>query len=160
MLAVVTHGVDETRSLGEALAALLEPRDVIVLAGELGAGKTAMAQGIARGLGVDEIVASPTFVIVREYAGRCPMAHVDVYRLGQLQELHDLGFDELIDDGRVVVIEWGDRIAQLLPADRLDVRIVARDELGDAREIEFSVQEGWRARQDRLGAIVAPWVEV
>lgn len=157
MVTVTTRGVDETRALGEALASLLEPRDVVVLAGELGAGKTAMAQGIARGLGVDEVVPSPTFVIVREYEGRHPLAHVDVYRLGHLQELHDLGFDELIDDGRVVVIEWGDRIEPLLPATRLEARLLPVEAEPDARSVHLSALGAWSARQDRLMAAVAPW---
>ena len=76
-------------------------------------GKTAFAQGLARGLGVDEPVTSPTFTIVQEYEGRVPLAHVDVYRLDRVQDLYDLGFDELVDDDRVTVVEWGDLVEQL-----------------------------------------------
>jgi tRNA threonylcarbamoyladenosine biosynthesis protein TsaE len=114
---------DATRALAAALGPLLEAGDVVSLVGDLGAGKTAFAQGLAAGLGVDGPVTSPTFTIVQEYVGRLPVAHVDVYRLDTVQDLYDLGFDELIDDGRVTIVEWGDLIAQALPAERLVVRI-------------------------------------
>jgi tRNA threonylcarbamoyladenosine biosynthesis protein TsaE len=114
---------DTTRAFAAALAELLEAGDVISLVGDLGAGKTAFAQGVARGLGVQGPVTSPTFTIVQEYQGRVPVAHVDVYRLDTVQDLYDLGFDELIDDGRVTIVEWGDLITPALPPDHLVVRI-------------------------------------
>ena len=114
---------DATHAIAAALGPLLEPGDVVSLVGDLGAGKTAFAQGLAHGLGVTGPVTSPTFTIVQEYDGRIPIAHVDVYRLETVQDLYDLGFDELIDDGRVTIVEWGDLIAQALPPDHLVVRI-------------------------------------
>jgi tRNA threonylcarbamoyladenosine biosynthesis protein TsaE len=122
-MTIRTDSPDATRALAAALAALVEAGDVISLVGDLGAGKTAFAQGLARGLGVAGPVTSPTFTIVQEYEGRLPVAHVDVYRLDTMQDLYDLGFDELIDDGRVTIVEWGDLIAPALPADHLVVRI-------------------------------------
>ena len=122
-MTIRTDSPDATRALAAALAALVEAGDVISLVGDLGAGKTAFAQGLARGLGVAGPVTSPTFTIVQEYEGRVPVAHVDVYRLDTMQDLYDLGFDELIDDGRVTIVEWGDLIAPALPADHLVVRI-------------------------------------
>ena len=91
------------------------PGDVVVLAGELGAGKTVFAKGIATALGITEPVVSPTFTIVREYDGPIPLVHVDVYRLDHLQELLDLGLDDLVGDDAVTVVEWGDRVTALLP---------------------------------------------
>jgi tRNA threonylcarbamoyladenosine biosynthesis protein TsaE len=154
----VTRSVDETRALGEGLGrSLLRAGDVVVLAGDLGTGKTAFAQGVAKGLGVTEPVVSPTFTIVREYEGRLPLTHVDVYRLDRLQELHDLGFDELLDEG-VTLVEWGDVATQLLPPERLEVSLsLAGAEAGD-REISLSpVGESWIARSRRLAEVIAPY---
>jgi len=145
-----TTSAGHTRALGAALGAVLRPGDVVVLAGDLGAGKTTFAQGVATALGIDEPVTSPTFTIVHEYDGRIPLAHVDVYRLDTLGELHDLGFEEIVDDTRVTLIEWGDMVAQALPTDRLLVRLelVVDD---DERFITF-VPHGarWRERMGML----------
>jgi tRNA threonylcarbamoyladenosine biosynthesis protein TsaE len=126
-----------TRAVAAALAPMLEAGDVVSLVGDLGAGKTAFAQGLAHGLGVEGPVTSPTYTIVQEYDGRLPVAHVDVYRLETVQDLYDLGFDELVDDGRVTIVEWGDLVEAALPAEHLVVRI----EPGDAdteRVLELS----------------------
>ena len=120
---ILTNSEEETSAAGERLAVRVKPGDVLLLHGDLGAGKTAFAQGLAAGLGVEGPVTSPTFTIVQEYEGRLPVAHVDVYRLDTVQDLYDLGFDELIDDGRVTIVEWGDRVVQALPADHLVIRI-------------------------------------
>lgn len=155
---VLTHSVDETRAVGERLGeALLRPGDLVVLAGPLGSGKTAFAQGVARGLGVTEPVVSPTFTIVREYHGRVPLAHVDVYRLERLQELHDLGFDEMLDD-TVTLVEWGDAAGPVLPADRLEVRLEMPEDEEEEREIRIAAHgESWRGRSRRLGEILVPF---
>jgi tRNA threonylcarbamoyladenosine biosynthesis protein TsaE len=155
---VLTRSVEETRAVGERLGAtLLQPGDLVVLAGSLGSGKTAFAQGVARGLGVTDPVVSPTFTIVREYLGRVPLAHVDVYRLDRLQELHDLGFDEILDD-RVTLVEWGDAAGPVLPADRLEVRLEMPAEEEEEREIRISAHgESWRGRARRLGELLAPF---
>jgi tRNA threonylcarbamoyladenosine biosynthesis protein TsaE len=152
----LTRSVDETRALAEGIGrTLLRPGDLVVLSGELGSGKTAFAQGVARGLGVTEPVVSPSFTIVREYEGRFPVAHVDVYRIDRLQELHDLGFDELLDD-RVTLVEWGDAAGPLLPADRLEVRLTSAGET--EREIRLSAHgESWQARSRRLDEVLAPF---
>jgi len=117
-----TDSADETRAVAAALGELLAPGDLVLLVGDLGAGKTAFAQGLARGLGVEEPVTSPTFTIVQEYAGRLPVVHVDVYRLDRLQDLYDLGLEEAGDRG-VTVVEWGDLVEQAVPAEHLVVRI-------------------------------------
>ena len=118
-----TSSPDETRELGRALGVLLEPGDLVALTGELGSGKTVMIQGIARGLGFDGYVSSPSFVIVNEYGGRAPIYHVDLYRIEGAESLHDIGYRELFFGDGVVLVEWADRAPELLPAERLEVRI-------------------------------------
>jgi tRNA threonylcarbamoyladenosine biosynthesis protein TsaE len=131
-----THSAAETRALAAEIGASLQRGDVVVLNGELGAGKTTFVKGLAEGLGVVDAVTSPTFTIVQHYEGRVPVTHVDVYRLDRLQELHDLGFEEILDDG-VTIIEWGDAISPLLPRNRLEVRLTMGDDL-DTRTIEIA----------------------
>lgn len=152
---VTTRSVEETRALGERLGeTLLRPGDLVVLAGPLGSGKTAFAQGVGRGLGVTDPVVSPTFTIVREYHGRVPLAHVDVYRLERLQELHDLGFDEILDD-RVTLVEWGDAAGPVLPADRLEVRLEMPADKEEEREIRLTAHgESWQGRVRHLGELL------
>jgi tRNA threonylcarbamoyladenosine biosynthesis protein TsaE len=133
---VRTASADETRAVAAALAAHLEAGDVVVLVGDLGAGKTTFAQGVARGLGVDGPVTSPTFTLVQQYAGRLPVAHIDVYRLDRIQELHDLGFEELVDGPGVTLVEWGDTVRQVLPPEHVVVRIEPAD-ADDARTLTF-----------------------
>jgi len=106
---VVTNSPDETEAEGEELGRGLRAGDLILLTGPLGAGKTTFVRGLARGAGSEAQVASPTFQLVRIYPGRVQLAHVDLYRVKAAGELADLGLDELIDEGAVVV-EWGDRI--------------------------------------------------
>jgi tRNA threonylcarbamoyladenosine biosynthesis protein TsaE len=143
-----TDSADATRAVAAALAEQLVPGDLVLLVGDLGAGKTAFVQGLARGLGIEEPVTSPTFTIVQEYEGRLRLAHVDVYRLDRVQDLYDLGFDEMIDDDGVTVVEWGDLVAQALPTEHLLVRI----EPGTAdteRVLDLSFHGArWRGRQD------------
>ena len=119
-----TTSVDETRALAAALAELLRPGDVLLLSGEMGAGKTAFTQGLGAGLGFAGRITSPTFTIAHTYdGGRLRIHHLDVYRLEHLHEALDAGLAEMVDEGAVVVIEWGDAVLPLLPADHLDVRI-------------------------------------
>ncbi|TME91345.1 MAG: tRNA (adenosine(37)-N6)-threonylcarbamoyltransferase complex ATPase subunit type 1 TsaE [Chloroflexi bacterium] len=109
MREIVTNSPDETEAEGEELGRRLRAGDLILLTGPLGAGKTTFVRGLARGAGSEAQVASPTFQLVRIYPGRVQLAHVDLYRVKAAGELADLGLDELIDEGAVVV-EWGDRI--------------------------------------------------
>jgi tRNA threonylcarbamoyladenosine biosynthesis protein TsaE len=152
-----TRTADETRSLGRALAPMLRRRDVVVLTGELGAGKTTLVQGLANGVGATEHVASPTFTLVREYtSGRVPLAHVDLYRLEREQDVIDLALDELEDGDRVLLVEWGDPVAELLADDRLRVELTADDD--DVRTIRVSTAgDGWRDREAAIAAALAPW---
>jgi len=146
----VTHSTDETLRLARAVGELLRPGDVVSLVGDLGAGKTVFARGVARALGVTELVVSPTFTIVREYEGRVPLVHVDVYRIDVVQELHDLGFEEVVRDDAVTLVEWGDKVDGLLPGDRLDVRL-APGAADDERVVEIEGHgHSWRARATEL----------
>jgi tRNA threonylcarbamoyladenosine biosynthesis protein TsaE len=150
---VASSSVDETRALAARLAPLLVAGDVILLGGDLGAGKTAFTQGLAAALGIRERVTSPTFTLVRAYdAARFRLLHADVYRLEHLQEIIDLGLPELVEEGAVAVIEWGDHAAPVLLPDYLSIHL----ELGpgdDDRVIEMrSVGSGWRDRLAELAA--------
>jgi tRNA threonylcarbamoyladenosine biosynthesis protein TsaE len=147
---VVTRSTDETLALAGSVGELLRPGDVVSLAGDLGTGKTVFARGVARALGVAGPVVSPTFTIVREYEGRVPVVHVDVYRLDTFQELHDLGFEEVLRDDAVTIVEWGDVVDGMLPDDRLDVRLAAGAG-DDERVIEIEGHgRSWRARAAEL----------
>jgi tRNA threonylcarbamoyladenosine biosynthesis protein TsaE len=146
----VTRSTDETLALARAVGELLRPGDVVSVAGGLGAGKTVFARGVARALGVTEPVVSPSFTIVREYEGRVPLVHVDVYRIDRFQELHDLGFEELLRDDAVTLVEWGDVIDGMLPGERLDVRLAAGDG-DDERVVEIEGHgRSWRGRAAEL----------
>jgi len=151
---VVSRSVEETRALGEELGRdVLRAGDVVVLTGELGTGKTALAQGVGRGLGVDGPVVSPTFTLVREYEGRIRLCHVDVYRLERVQEIHELGIEEQLEES-VTLVEWGEAVVSALPSDRLEVRLTAGAG-PDERIIELVLLgESWRRRSRRLAEIV------
>jgi tRNA threonylcarbamoyladenosine biosynthesis protein TsaE len=157
---VRTSSVRETQAVARLVAATLRRGDVVVLSGDLGAGKTTFAQGVARALGVVEPVVSPTFTLVRHYDDADPpLVHVDVYRLDTLQELYDLGFEELVDGDGVALIEWGETVTQALPPDRLVVRLepgLAPDE----RWITFSVHgASWRVRRAALEDALAEYTD-
>ena len=143
----------------EALASLLRSRDAVVLMGELGAGKTTFAQGVARGLGIEEQVSSPTFTLIKEYSGILDLAHVDVYRLDRMQDVVDLGLEELGGGDDVLLVEWGDTIEELLPDERLRVELTTDDEFDEhVRAISISATgDGWSDRFAELEAAVLPW---
>ncbi len=157
MIQARTKSVDDTRALATELASLARGGDLILLSGGLGAGKTAFAQGFARGLGVQEQVTSPAFVLVRHYEGKVPMVHLDVYRLDHLQELVDLGIAELLDEHAVTLIEWGDVVTPALPSDFLEVRL-GEGETQDERVVQLrSVGPAWSARIRAIRAAVDRW---
>jgi tRNA threonylcarbamoyladenosine biosynthesis protein TsaE len=158
VLDLATVSPEETRAVGEALAALLRPGDVISLTGDLGAGKTTFVQGAARALGVEDPVLSPTFTLVREYRGRSPIYHLDVYRLERIQDVLDLGFEELVDRRAIVFIEWGDAIDALLPPDHLQVELTLP---ADGQERRLSVAwygRSWAARVESLALVLERWM--
>jgi len=123
-----TTAAEETEAAGEELGRRLRRGDLVLLEGELGAGKTTFVRGVARGAGSTSAVASPTFQLVRIYAGRLQLAHVDLYRVAKRDELSDLGLEELLDSGAVVV-EWGERL------DVEDAALIEFEHLGGDRRL-------------------------
>lgn len=117
------HSPEETRTAGRLLGSLLLPGDVVTLSGELGAGKTTFAQGVAAGLGVTEPVTSPTFALMQEYVGRALLRHLDLYRLHNPSRLEELGWEELFSGDAVVLIEWPERAAGSLPPAHLGLEL-------------------------------------
>jgi tRNA threonylcarbamoyladenosine biosynthesis protein TsaE len=138
-LAITSRSPEETRIIGASLAPVLLPGDVISLNGDLGAGKTVFAQGLAAALGVTGRVTSPAFTIVHEYEARWPIVHIDLYRLNSYQEVLDLGFEELIDPGAILLVEWGEAVPPLLPSRYLEVLLwqPAESDSDDMRDILF-----------------------
>src|SRR5580698_1695192 len=135
----ITHSEDETIELGRRIAHQLPKRAVVLLIGNLGAGKTTLAKGIISGLGVaePEDVVSPTFTLIHEY-GEGRVYHIDLYRLDRAEEAATLGLDEIFDREAVVLIEWGERFPQLLPEQRMEIRLEALS--ADGRRIEIGMQ--------------------
>jgi len=145
VITLEANSVADTRQFGRHLAALAHPGDVILLEGGLGAGKTAFVSGLAEGLGVTEMVTSPSFVLVKRYDdGFLPLLHVDVYRLGSTAEFEDLGVIEAAADG-VLVIEWGDAVASIVPDSHLVVAFEIIDE--DTRRLTLTPAGTWTDRR-------------
>jgi tRNA threonylcarbamoyladenosine biosynthesis protein TsaE len=158
-----TGSPDETRALAAALAPLCRAGDVVLLVGDLGAGKTVFAQGFAAALGVDGPVTSPTFALVRQY--RCgpdravrTLIHADVYRTGSVAEVADLALAELVEEAAVAVVEWGDLAAPALGESALEVTLVASaDPASPSRRCVSVVGRGrWSERADEVTAALAP----
>lgn len=123
MLKFHAGSVDQTVELAFRLDKILGKGDNVCLTGELGTGKTAFAGGIARALGIDGYITSPTFTIVNEYEGKLPLYHFDVYRISDAEEMLETGYYEYIDGNGITVIEWADLIREILPGNRVDVNI-------------------------------------
>jgi tRNA threonylcarbamoyladenosine biosynthesis protein TsaE len=149
---------EDTRAIGGAVASLLRPGDAIALTGDLGAGKTTLVHGVARALGYEGPVASPTFTLVREYrTPRLTVLHADVYRLDRMQEVVDLELEELLEDSGVLLVEWGDAVETLLPEDHLVVELTVPGE-GEERAVSIRpVGSTWGARWERLEQAVDGW---
>jgi tRNA threonylcarbamoyladenosine biosynthesis protein TsaE len=140
--------VDDTREFGRRLAAVLRPGDLVLLSGPLGAGKTALAQGIGAGLHVQGAITSPTFVIARVHRGDITLVHADAYRLGDAAEIDDLDLDAAAEHA-VTVVEWGEGRAEHLNETYLQVRIERRDD--DTRVVELVPRGGdWAERLEKL----------
>jgi tRNA threonylcarbamoyladenosine biosynthesis protein TsaE len=156
-----TTSPEDTRAVAHALASVARPGDLILLAGEMGGGKTVFAQGFAAGLGVLDIVTSPTFTLVHTYEGRYRVHHADVYRLERLGEVADLALGELLDDDdAVVLVEWGDVVASSLGAELLTVRLEPMGpEEPELRLVTVTASgDRWAVRWPRVQAALAAWV--
>lgn len=136
---------EDTHELGRILGRNARPGDVFLLTGDLGAGKTTLTQGILWGMGSDDYVRSPTFVLATEYDADIPLHHVDLYRIDGVDEMDELGLDELVDDGGVIVVEWAEKAAELFPAGRLQVDIERLG--GDSRRLALTATS---AQYDRF----------
>ena len=124
-----TDSPEETQALGEKLGKTLKQGDVIALVGDLGTGKTCLTQGIARGVGIalDEIVNSPSYILINEYNGAMPIYHIDLYRLENSEEIAELGLSEYIEGDGICIIEWAERIADTLPDTCIEIHITLAD---------------------------------
>ena len=153
---ILSRSVEETRALGERLGRVAAAGDLVCLWGDLGGGKTQVAKGIARGLGIDATVNSPTFILMNEYAGRLPLFHVDLYRLDDAADALAGGVvDDRQADG-ITAVEWPERMGDVLPAARVDVRIAGAGD--DPRVIDVVAGDASLARYvhaARSGAISA-----
>ena len=128
-------GLEKTKEFGIKLGALLKAGDIICLNGDLGAGKTTLTKSIGLGLGVEDYITSPTFALINEYEGRVPVYHFDVYRLENVEELYDLGFDEYFYGKGISIIEWADKIKRFLPDERLVLDIKKGIDVDDRKII-------------------------
>jgi tRNA threonylcarbamoyladenosine biosynthesis protein TsaE len=160
VITATTKSADDTRELAAAIGPFVRTGDIVLLAGELGAGKTCFTQGFGRALGVDEQITSPTFTLLRPYEGTTlRLLHADVYRLEHLQEFVDLGITEQVDGDAVAVIEWGDMAEPVLPADFLEIRITYDDDSDDARRFALRpVGSSWANRSGGLHKAIDRWV--
>jgi len=154
---VTCSGPAATQAVAAALARFLQPGDVILLDGDLGAGKTTFTQGLARALDVNEVVTSPTFTLVRSYhtSRGFELLHVDVYRLERLADVIDLALPEFLDEGAAAVIEWGDKAAPALPPDHLQIRFTFTDDDADRRLTFEAEGPGWEPRFEEVCVAVA-----
>lgn len=133
-----SNSLSDTQNFAEEFATKLKPGDVLCMYGDLGAGKTAFVQGLAKGLLVTDYVNSPTFTIVNEYEGKIPLYHFDVYRISDSFEMYDIGFDEYIDGDGICVIEWAELIEDILPDSYYKITITKEDD-ADKRKITVEV---------------------
>ncbi len=127
---IISNNAEQTVAIGYAIGEKSGAGDIFALSGELGTGKTCLTCGLARGIGVGDhyLITSPTFTLVNEYPGRCPLYHFDVYRLNGVGDLDDLGYDEYMAGKGVIVIEWAEKIASALPADVISIHFSYVDE--------------------------------
>lgn len=143
---IILKSLEETQKFGVKLGNALKKGDILCLNGDLGAGKTTLTKSIGIGLGVNEYITSPTFALINQYSGKLPVYHFDVYRLENVEEIYDLGFDEYFYGNGVCIIEWADKIEKMIPKERIVIDIEKTEEL-DGRIIKIS---GFQERYEEL----------
>ena len=161
MISLLVQSIDDTHGVAAAIAQLSRTSDIIVLAGEMGAGKTAFAQGFGEALGVDEPITSPTFTLVHTYdTGRVTLHHADLYRLDRLSEVSDLALHEMVDRDGVMLVEWGDVASELL-GDHLEVFLRHDTDHADNERSIVIHRVGmlWASRFERLKTALTLWLE-
>ena len=161
MISLLVQSIADTHGVAAAIAQLSRTSDIIVLAGEMGAGKTAFAQGFGAALGVDEPITSPTFTLVHTYdTGHVTLHHADLYRLDKMSEVSDLALHEMVEGDGVMLVEWGDVASELL-GDHLEVFLRHNtDHADDERSIVIhSVGTQWASRLERLKSSLTLWLE-
>ena len=145
----ITNSPEETRTIGRIVGEYAVAGDVVLLTGELGTGKTCLTQGILHGLGSDNLARSPTFVLISEHHGRMPLYHMDLYRVGSVEQTEELGIDEYLEGDGLTVVEWADNVPGIFPDDSLHIHI----ELVSERERRLSFSAGTDRLADLLEAV-------
>ena len=154
-ISVRTSSVEDTRDLASLLIKVFKAGDVVVLSGDLGAGKTAFTQGLGLALGIENPITSPTFTLANRYEGELTLNHLDVNRLEHLQEVEELGLSELIDSNSLTVIEWGDVISSVLTEGYLEISLNLGEGIGD-RIVDFRpIGHKWLERESELVSLVS-----
>lgn len=155
MFSTITKSPEETSRIGMLLGSFLKAGDIVCLQGELGAGKTCFAKGVARGMGIEGPVTSPTFTLVNEYHGELPLYHLDVYRLNGPGEMDDLGYEEYFYGDGVTLVEWAERVRDVLPEERLEIFINSGTDGDECREIKMiPLGDRYRLLVEELMAVV------
>lgn len=147
---LISDSAENTKKLARNLSDHLRPGDLISLTGDLGAGKTCFTQGLAEGLKTDRPASSPTFTIIRVHSGRLPLYHFDLYRIDNARQLENIGYEEYFFGDGVTVVEWGDKMSQLLPADHLTLemhRLAGADNIRKIKVISSADRSGALARE-------------
>ena len=146
MFTIHSRSEEETIEIGERLAATLAGGEVLALTGELGAGKTVFVKGVARGLGIQDVITSPTFVLVKSYKGRLPLHHIDFYRLETVTDLETIGFEDFLEGDGIVAIEWAEKFIAELPKSFLQITFVYDGERERKIRFQSSDNPEWERR--------------
>ena len=157
MFKAKTNSPEETQRLAARIAEFVVSKDLLLLVGDLGAGKTAFTQGFGESLGVKGPITSPTFTLAKGYSGRLTLHHLDVYRIENLEEVRDLALPELLEGDSVTVIEWGDQIRSAIPQNYLEVRFEYGCEENERNVTISYIGVSWHDRIEKLQEALAEW---